>query len=53
MIREENDPEKAHPDAGDEPPPFMRTWNRLYGSIIIYTLALILALYLMTIALNR
>jgi len=36
----------------DEPPPFMRTWNRIYAAIIIYTCALILSLYLMTIVLN-
>ena len=34
-------------------PPFMRTWNRLYAAVIIYTCVLVLALYLMTIALNR
>ena len=34
-------------------PPFMRTWNRLYAAVIIYTCFLVLALYLMTIALNR
>ena len=37
----------------DEPPPFIRTWNRLYAAVIIYTCFLVLALYLMTIAFNR
>ena len=37
----------------NEPPPFLRTWNRLYAAIILYTIALVLALYVMTIALNR
>jgi hypothetical protein len=39
--------------ASDDPPPFLRTWNRLYAAVIIYTCVLVLALYLMTIALNR
>ncbi len=39
--------------AGEEPPPFLRTWKRLYVAIAIYTCALILALFFMTIALNR
>jgi hypothetical protein len=37
----------------EDPPPFFSTWNRLYVSIIVYTCALILALYIMTITLNR
>jgi hypothetical protein len=37
----------------EDPPPFLRTWNRLYAAIIIYTCVLILALYLMTVTLNR
>ncbi len=37
----------------NEPPPFMRTWNRVYASIVIYTCVLILALYLVTIKFNR
>lgn len=36
----------------DSPPPFS-TWNRLYAAVIIYTLALVAALYWMTVALNR
>ena len=37
----------------DEPPPIMRTWKRIYAAIIVYTCALIILLYLMTIELNR
>lgn len=37
----------------DEPPPFLRTWKRIYAAIVLYTVALILALYAMTVTLNR
>ena len=37
----------------EDPPPFLRTWNRLYVTIVVYTLALVLALYLLTVVLNR
>ena len=37
----------------EEPPPFLRTWNRIYIVIALYTCTLILVLYLITIALNR
>jgi hypothetical protein len=37
----------------EDPPPFFRTWNRLYVSVVFFTCALILALYLMTRMLNR
>ncbi|MBN1566336.1 MAG: hypothetical protein JXA73_00705 [Acidobacteria bacterium] len=37
----------------EDPHPFFSTWNRLYASVIVYTCVLVLALYLMTIALNR
>ncbi len=40
-------------DDREEPPPFLGSWNRIYAAIIIYTCALILALYLMTLSLNR
>lgn len=36
----------------EEPPPFMRTWKRIYITIALYTCALILALYLITVILN-
>jgi hypothetical protein len=37
----------------EEKPPFLGSWNRLYISIVIYTCALVLVLFLMTITLNR
>jgi hypothetical protein len=37
----------------EDPPPFFSTWNRLYAAVIVYTGVLVLALYLMTIKLNR
>ncbi len=37
----------------EEPPPFLRTWSRLYVAVFFYTCVLILALYLMTVFLNR
>ena len=45
-----DDPSNAE---GEEPPPFMGTWNRLYVVVVIYTCALVLALYLMTVVFNR
>jgi hypothetical protein len=38
---------------GEDPSPPFSTWNRLYAAVIIYTLALLAALYWMTVALNR
>ncbi len=41
-------------EAGSEdPPPILATWNRLYAVIIVFTVVLVLALYLMTITLNQ
>ena len=37
----------------EEPPPLMRTWNRIYIAIALYNCALILVLYILTVALNR
>jgi hypothetical protein len=47
MIRERNESEH------EDPPPFFRTWNRLYVSVVFFTCAIILALYLMTLMFNR
>ena len=47
MIRERTKTER------EDPPPFFRTWNRLYVSVVLYTCTLVLLLYLMTITLNR
>ncbi len=38
--------------AGDEPPPFLGTWNRIYISVLIYVIVLVLLLYWMTVSLN-
>lgn len=40
------------PGKRDEPPPFLGTWSRVYVAVVIYTCVLILALYLMTVALR-
>jgi hypothetical protein len=53
-----SDPLKSNPPAGrpldaDEPPPFWGTWRRIYVTIAVYVLVLVLALYWMTVALNR
>ena len=37
----------------EEPPPFLRNWQRVYATVVIYTVVLILALYVMTLRLNR
>jgi hypothetical protein len=36
----------------DAPPPFLKSWNRIYTAISIYTFALILILYLITLKFN-
>jgi hypothetical protein len=41
------------PPTQDDPPPFMGTWNKIYAAILVYTCALILILYLITIKLNH
>lgn len=41
------------PPEWDEPPPFVGTWNRVYLAVVIYTFILLVALYVMTITLNR
>jgi len=37
----------------DDPPPFMRSWNRIYIAIFVYTCAIIVSLYFITTTLNR
>ena len=37
----------------EEPPPFLRTWGRVYAAVVAYTLAFTLLLYWITVALNR
>jgi hypothetical protein len=53
-MKTQTDSQRENPLADrEEPPPFFRTWNRLYSAVVIYTCVLILALYFMTITLNR
>lgn len=40
-------------DECEEPPPFGRSWGQLYVIIALYTCALIIALYLVTVLINR
>ncbi len=32
----------------DEPPPFLRTWGRVYGAVLIYLASLIALFYVFT-----
>jgi hypothetical protein len=36
------------PEAHDEPPPFLRTWRRVYIATLVYLALTILACYLFT-----
>ena len=53
MIKDKDTPVRPPEYEKEEPPPFWSSWNKLYGTIIVYTVILVLALYLMTITLNR
>jgi len=33
-------------DVPDEPPPFLRTWRRVYGAVLVYLCLIIAAFYL-------
>jgi hypothetical protein len=35
-------------DVPDEPPPFLRTWKRVYCAVLIYLVAIIAAFYAFT-----
>lgn len=35
-------------DVPDEPPPFLRTWRRIYSGVLIYLAALIALFFLFT-----
>ena len=39
-------------DDSREPPPYFKSWNRLYLAIVVYTAILILLLYWLTRALD-
>lgn len=41
------------PQSVEESPPFLRTWKRVYWSVVLYTVILTFLLYLMTVTLNR
>ncbi len=53
MNIEGKDLRNNSPAEGEEPPPFLRSWNRIYMAIALYTCALIVVLYLITVVLNR
>lgn len=40
-------------DLPDEPPPFLRTWARVYMGVLVYLVAIIAALFVFTRAYNR
>ena len=40
-------------DTPDEPPPFLRTWPRVYVAVLLYLIMIIAALYVFTRAYNR
>jgi len=44
---------RVTPPEMDEPPPFWKSWNRIYVAVVVYTCALVLILYWATVALNR
>jgi hypothetical protein len=35
-------------DVPDEPPPFLRTWNRVYAAVLVYVIGIITLFYLFT-----
>lgn len=37
----------------DEPPPFLGTWKRVYASVLVYLLALIILFLWFTLTWNR
>lgn len=40
-------------DAPDEPPPFLRTWSRVYVAVLLYLVGIIFLFYAFTRAYNR
>lgn len=36
------------PEVRDDPPPFLRTWRRVYIAVLVYLVALIAACYVFT-----
>lgn len=41
------------PKTQEDPPPVGGSWNRIYAAVVVYTCALIVFLYWMTVSLNR
>ncbi len=41
------------PTEKEDPPPFGGSWRRIYAAVVVYTVILVLALYWMTVSLNR
>lgn len=39
--------------APDEPPPFLRTWSRVYTAVLLYLVVVIALLYAFTTVFNR
>ncbi len=37
----------------EEPPPFLGSWKRVYVAIVLYTCALVLLLYWVTLSFNH
>ncbi len=35
-------------DLGEEPPPFLGTWRRVYGAVLLFLASLILLFYIFT-----
>jgi hypothetical protein len=35
-------------DVPDEPPPFLRTWKRVYTAVVLYLIAIISVFYVFT-----
>lgn len=44
-------PQHPERDALEDPPPFLRTWQRVYGFVVCYLLVLIAGFYLFSRAL--
>ncbi len=44
---------RSTPPDWDEPPPLFGAWKRVYITIVLYVVALILVLYWVTVSLNH
>ncbi|HSM79727.1 MAG TPA: hypothetical protein VLT57_18950 [Bryobacteraceae bacterium] len=50
--RAEDEDDLLRAPADDEPPPFLRTWARVYAAVLIYLAVLITAFYLFSRSLS-